>query len=1011
MRPFLKIHFLGLLAIFLGFFAFPAAASTYYVDINSPNPTPPYTNWNTASTDIQSAVNQTTNGDLVLVNPGVYQSGGETVNGYALTNRLVIDEPITVQSVNGPGVTFIDGYQVPGTTCGINAIRCVYMTGNSALIGFTLTGGATRNSGSNANDENGGGIWCAATNSVIISNCVIMANAAWNEAGGVYQGTLLNCTILNNFTVVSSGYGYGGGVANALIYNSMVISNTAWLYGGGVYNGTVFNSTIALNYSAYEGGGAYEASLVNCTVTANTAEFGGGTSGCNQTNCIVYFNSVIPIDGTYSSASNYDGGSFNYCCSTPSDQFYGTGDITSDPQLASISHISANSPCRGAGNPAVTSGVDIDGNPWANPPSIGCSELYPGNDFGNLIVGISVPFTNWAPGYPLNFQANITGPVYNSVWNFGDGTLATNQPYISHAWATNGNYPVTLTAYNDSYPTGVTATLLINIAVPSTYYVNLYNQNPSPPYSYWSTAATNIQDAISVAPAGSLILVTNGAPPYVTNGLAVYQSSGSPAPKAPNGYNYTYNVVITNPVTVESVNGPSKTYIAGPSSGGGCVYAVNGAILSGFTITNGTSYYGGGVSAASTNAVITNCIITHCNIESFIGFGGAAYLGTLYNCAIVANLSSFGDGGATALSTLNNCIISNNSAGDGGGVCGGILNNCLIVSNTATDGGGVFAEAGFPALLNNCIISNNTAQYGGGVLNTILSTNCVLNNCTLTRNSANAAHGSGGGAYDAELNNCLISSNKASGGGVGGGAYNSSLVNCTVTANTAGNGGGVYDCTADNSILYYNTGGDYDPTTFQYFCCTAVLPTSGLRNITNAPLFVNAAGGNFQLQPNSPCINSGNNAYITMPTDLAGNPRIVVGTVDIGAYEYQSPTSVISYAWLQQYGLPTDGSVDYTNLDGTAFNVYQDWIAGLNPTNSASVLAMLTPVATNNANGITVTWQSVSGISYNLLRSTNLPAFTTLQPNIAGQTNTTSYTDTSATNNFPYFYRVGVLAP
>jgi hypothetical protein len=136
--------------------------------------------------------------------------------------------------------------------------------------------------------------------------------------------------------------------------------------------------------------------------------------------------------------------------------------------------------------------------------------------------------------------------------------------------------------------------------------------------------------------------------------------------------------------------------------------------------------------------------------------------------------------------------------------------------------------------------------------------------------------------------------------------------------------------------------------------------------------------------------------------------------VDIGAYEYQSPTSVISYAYLQQYGLPTDGSVDFAHLDSSPFNVYQDWAAGLNPTNPASVLVMLAPTATNNTHGVTVTWQSVSGMNYFLQRSTNLsaqPIFLTLQSSITGQTNTTSYADTSATNKVPYFYRVGVTVP
>jgi hypothetical protein len=180
-------------------------------------------------------------------------------------------------------------------------------------------------------------------------------------------------------------------------------------------------------------------------------------------------------------------------------------------------------------------------------------------------------------------------------------------------------------------------------------------------------------------------------------------------------------------------------------------------------------------------------------------------------------------------------------------------------------------------------------------------------------------------------------------------------------------------------------------------------------NFTNDPAFVNPAGGDFHLQSNSPCINSGNNSSVAGNTDLDGNPRIVGGTVDMGAYEYQTPVSMTSYHWLQQYGLPITTNTDTSDLDGTAFDVYQDWIAGLNPTNPASVLVMLSPPPNNTASGITVNWESVSGIDYNLLRATNLmSAWTTIQSNIAGQTNTTSYTDTTATNGGPYFYQVAV---
>jgi len=782
------------------------------------------------------------------------------------------------------------------------------------------------------------------------------------------------------------------------------------------------------------------------------------------------------------------------------------------------------------------SGVDINRNPWANPPSMGCEEPYPGSMFGNFIVNIGASATNIAVGYPINFQVNISGPIYNSVWNFGDGTIVSNQPYISHTWLAISNYPVILTAYNDGYPAGQSVTNFINVYQPTVFYVVTTNPAPVAPYDTWAKAATNIQNAVNVAIPGSLILVSNG----------VYQTGSQ---KSSDGG--TNRVAVTQAVTVQSVNGPGVTTINGGNVMR-CAYVTNGAVLSGFTLTSGNTPTGGGIYCASTNAFVENCLITRNTATT-----GAAYSGTFSNCTISYN--SAYDGGGVVECTLNNCqIVGNTATYNGGGIYGGIMNNCLIASNSAVDyGGGVYCVSGYPAVLNSCVISNNTANTfagagGGGVFNdssstpyfyrAISFTNCILNNCTLTRN---IAYGYGAGAVNAELNNCVISSNQVSsgaGGGVesgslnnctlignfastgggadgeeiffidklsglqipvisncvlvanvayqgaganysilnqctilqntntggyyggagasdstlnscliisnyanyysisspgygggayycnltncvlayniaftnGGGAYNSTLVNCTVTANAAGRGGGVYDCVNYSSILYYNTGGDYYSSNSLYplnYCCTSLMPTNGFRNITGAPLFVNAAAGNFQLQPNSPCINSGNNAYISTPTDLAGNPRIVGGTVDIGAYEYQSPTSVLSYAWLQQYGLPTDGSVDYANLNGTAFNVYQDWVAGLNPTNSASVLVMLMPTATNNVHGITVTWQSVSGISYNLLRSTNLPAFTTIQSSIVGQTNTTSYKDTSATNNFPYFYRVSVLAP
>jgi len=219
-----------------------------------------------------------------------------------------------------------------------------------------------------------------------------------------------------------------------------------------------------------------------------------------------------------------------------------------------------------------------------------------------------------------------------------------------------------------------------------------------------------------------------------------------------------------------------------------------------------------------------------------------------------------------------------------------------------------------------------------------------------------------------------------------------------------------YGHTLNNCIAYFNTApGDanYGNADLNN-CCTAPLPPSGMGNITDEPLFVDYVGGNLRLQSSSPCINAGNNAYAPAGPDLDGNPRIKGGTVDIGAYEFQSPTSIISYAWLQQYGLPTDGSADFADPDGDGLNNWQEWRCGTNPIDALSALRMLAPSPTGT--NITVSWQSVAGINYFLQRSSNLAlgAFTPLATNILGQAGTTSFTDTNAGGAGPFLYRVGV---
>jgi len=228
---------------------------------------------------------------------------------------------------------------------------------------------------------------------------------------------------------------------------------------------------------------------------------GGGTYQGNIRNCIVYYNYVG------STESNFYNGTYIYSCTRPAAG--GTGNIISEPVLLSQSHIATNSPCVGAGSITYTSGTDIDGETWKNPPSIGCDEVYPGAMTGPLGVEILAERTYSYTNTTVSFQADITGRPTSTTWSFGDGTGTTNLYITSHAWSGVGNYLVVLTAYNFDNPGGVSATVTVQVITEKTHYVSPYG-NSIAPYVSWANAATNILAALNVASDGGSVIITDG---------------------------------------------------------------------------------------------------------------------------------------------------------------------------------------------------------------------------------------------------------------------------------------------------------------------------------------------------------------------------------------------------------------------------------------------------------------------------------------------------------------------
>ena len=622
--------------------AFPlvTSAATLYVDLNSPTPTAPYSGWATAATNIQDAIEAAGAGDLVLVTNGVYATGGKVMAG-DLTNRVAIDKAITVQSVNGWAVTQIQGQKDPATN-GPVAIRCAWLTNGASLVGFTLRDGATRAAGDQFSLRSGGGIWASSTNAMV-SNCLLVENAA-HYGGGAYRGWLADCTIKLNF---AEGDG-GGGYSNVL-YRCSVIENWARNFGGGVLgskaSNCIFNSNLA-----FGGGGAYGAGvLVNCTFTFNKATTGGGTyssgAGWVHTNCLIWDNQP----------QNYSGGLFRNCCTSPS--IGGIGNISSDPLLFGDGiHISSNSPCRAVGF-TVATGTDIDGQAWNSPPAIGCDEWKP----EPMVTAPRVYVDSWGT---VRLSATPVGQSpFTYRWVKDGGLLADG-----------GNLSGTITSnliFNSINPTDMGSYQLIvsntlgavtsQVAQLTIRFVDVNGLAAAPPYSTWTTAATNIQDAADVAGYGDLILVAGG----------IYGRGG----KVMAG-DLTNRVALNKALTLMSVSGPSATVIQGAwdsssTNGPGAVRGVwmaDGAALIGFTVRGGATrgligdgvnlQSGGGIWCSSTNARIVNCIIQ--GNAAGAGGGGGVFRGTLQNCLVKGNTAS-GHGAGAAYSVMVNCTVVENS--------------------------------------------------------------------------------------------------------------------------------------------------------------------------------------------------------------------------------------------------------------------------------------------------------------------------------------------------------------
>ena len=291
-------------------------------------------------------------------------------------------------------------------------------------------------------------------------------------------------------------------------------------------------------------------------------------------------------------------------------------------------------------------------------------------------------------------------------------------------------------------------------------------------------------------------------------------------------------------------------------------------------LTNNTAVYGGGVSISATTATLTNSSITGNTGSGSVGGGGGAggaYISvgntaTLTNNSITGNTAKYNGGVSIRLATTatltNNSITGNTGDYFSGGVE-------IVVDNTAT--------------LTNNSITGNTAKYDGGGGATIYATTATLTNNSITGNTA-----PWGGGLRLRLGDTEATDTAK--------LYNNLFWDNVATSNEGA------DLWIDNDrdddyfptpvTLLANNFDQAQPTGFSSTLPITIDP-SNLNKLD--PLFFDASTGDLHLQPGSPMIDAGYSATPDLPDfDIEGTPRVLGASVDIGAYEYDEDSPLLS---------------------------------------------------------------------------------------------------------------------
>lgn len=885
-------------------------STTVYVDALSPG-SDNGSSWANAYTTLQQALAVATAGQIIEVGQGSYAppttgndsfnliTGVEVLGGFAGYGTANPD-------ARSPG-TFITSLIGNGSDQPI--LTDTGTDSTAVLDGFTISGavGASQ----------GGGL-LVSDGTPTINNCVFMDDSAIGGGGAVADindaaPTFTSCVFLKDS-------GDGGGamynyVASPTLIDCTFNGNESFSNGGAIGNydfasPTLINCAFSGNVASDNGGAIADqsdcsANLINCTLSGNLATIGAGgaivnfSSSPQLSNCIVWGNSgdsgselfndvsVLPFSDPTITYSDIEGG------------FAGTGNIDADPlfirnpspgpdQVWGTSDddygdlaVNPYSPVVDAGdNFVVPANITTDlagNNRFQDVPTSAHtgSGSVPIVDMGAFEATPTLAATAGGPYYVLAGQ-NITlaalgsssvSGVLQYAWDFtGNGLFnsasGSNPVFPSATLAAGTTVSISLRltdASSKSVVVNTTVTVVPLVSLVDSRATGLGNGTS------WANAFPTLTAALSSAVAGQTIDVATGTymPTNTQSRTQTFQlidgvsiEGGFAGLGAANPY--AQNVSLYPTILSGNLNGAESYHVV---RGG---FTNSSAVLDGLTITGGdASSEGGGLYNESGSPTIENCTFTNNHSAN----GGAAVYNyassspSFTGCTFTGNSAESGGGGAMSnyqsSPTLIDCTFTENTAPDGGAIdnyfSSSTITNCAFIDNSAsyaffpisTDGGAVENSFSDPTLVD-CLFNDNTATQGAGIDDESESAPTLIN-CTFSNNTAST-----GGAVNIGSGTSLT------------------LSNCILWGDTAATGAELSGATTSISVTTSDIQG-------------------GLGTIDADPQWVSPTTGNFQLKETSPCINDGTNSAVpsNLTVDLAGNPRIIDGVVDLGAYEAQ----------------------------------------------------------------------------------------------------------------------------